>query len=202
MHEKLHSLLGAYMDDELHGRQLLEVEQHLATCETCQSELHELEQISTILHSVPEEVAMPSRQFTSRLMLALPRQEARYYPLAGRTRVWWLIPAILIGGWFFIQVVFTLANLVSAADASGLLGQATAWLGGTRDASWISVALSIFGGQLATSPVLSSLDRANLIGKDLLTGFLWQALVAILYLVWLISWWRGGRVQPSASNAE
>jgi anti-sigma factor RsiW len=202
MHEKFQNLMGAYMDGELHGRLLTELQEHLVNCGACQAELHSLEKIAGMLHSIPEETVMPAGQFASRLLMTLPRRETQPHPVAGRTRVWWFFPAALIGSWFFIQVVFTLANLVTAANASGLLGQAAAWLGETRDASWFSVAISLFGGQLATSPLLSSINSASVIGRELLTGFLWQALIAFLYLVWLISWWRGSLVQPSASIAE
>ena len=45
--------LSAYFDGELKGRQLQQVEEHLAECEACQAELESLHGLSVMLHEVP-----------------------------------------------------------------------------------------------------------------------------------------------------
>ena len=79
MHEDMRTLLNAYLDGELHGRRLDELETHLAACETCQEELREFSQVSEILHADHAVEAMPVERFVSQLTLRLsaPVQPAR-----------------------------------------------------------------------------------------------------------------------------
>ena len=49
MHEEMRTLLNAYLDGELHGRRLREMETHLAACADCRDELKELRLVSELL---------------------------------------------------------------------------------------------------------------------------------------------------------
>ena len=45
--------LNAYLDGELKGRRLYHVEEHLAYCEACRTELDSLQDLSALLQEVP-----------------------------------------------------------------------------------------------------------------------------------------------------
>ena len=55
--------LSAYLDGELKGRQLQQVEEHLAECEACQAELDSLQGLSGLLHEVPVRRVHSQRTF-------------------------------------------------------------------------------------------------------------------------------------------
>jgi len=98
----------------------------------------------------------------------------------------------LLGAWFFLRTIFTLTTAISAADASGLLGQASAWFtSGQSQAIWFAAITSLFGGQMsaAQQSTLSLFNQVSVFGGDLYSGFLWQALVVLLYWGWLAAWW-------------
>ncbi len=73
MHEDMRKLLNAYLDGELHGRRLLEMQAHLASCEACQIELKELRLVSDLLQASSAPEALPAERFVSQLTLSLPR---------------------------------------------------------------------------------------------------------------------------------
>ncbi len=189
MHDDMRTLLNAYLDGELHGRRLDELETHLAACETCQEELRELRQVSEILHADPAAEAMPVERFVSQMTLRLPRRVQPARSTKPRSLTWWLVPAGLFGTWIFVQTVFTISNVVSAANASGLLGSAFSWLGGGQESLWLSAASGLFGGQLTALPTLSLLNEVSVFGANLLGGFFIQAVIVLFYLAWLSAWW-------------
>jgi anti-sigma factor RsiW len=197
MHEDMRALLSAYLDGELHGTRLLEMEQHLPACEACRDELKELRLVSELLQAAPTPEFMPAERFASNLMLSLPRRSGRDLAPKPGSLVWWLIPAGLLTAWFFIQTVFSLTGAVSAAQMAGLLGQATRWLSGGQETIWFAAVTSLFGSQAAPAqPALSVLNTLNVYGVSLLDGFLWQALIVLLYWGWLSAWWIMRRPRP------
>jgi len=189
MHEELSTLLVAYLDGELHGQHLREMEIHLVSCAACREELRELRLISKLLQADPIPEFSPAERFVSQLNLRLPRRTLGDQPPKPGSLAWWLIPAGLIGAWFFVQTAFTLTGVVTAADMTGLLGQAAGWLGSGQESIWFSAATSLFGGQTVAQPMLSLLNNVSVFGANLLGGFLWQAGIALLYWVWLFIWW-------------
>jgi hypothetical protein len=196
MHEDMHSLLNAYLDGELHGRRLHEMETHLASCEACQDELQDLRQVSELLQADPITDAMPVERFVSQMTLMLPRRLQPIQSAKPGSLAWWLVPAGLFGTWIFVQTVFTLTNVLTAANASGLLGSAFTWLGGGQESIWLSAASGLFGGQLTTQPLLSLLNNVSVFGANLVGGFLLQAVIVLLYLAWLSAWWIRRQSRP------
>jgi len=191
MHAEMHILLNAYLDGELHGRQLQEMETHLGTCADCQAELRELRLVSGLLQAdstIPE--AAPVDRFVSQLNLSLPRRVESSLPPKRISWIWWLVPVGLLGAWAFVQTVFTLTDVVSVASLAGLLGDAFAWLGTGQEAIWLSTAIDVFGGQFMSQPFLSLLNNASIFSANLLAGFFWQAVIVVLYWAWLLFWWR------------
>ena len=197
MHEDMRALLSAYLDGELHGTRLLEMEHHLPDCEACRDELKELRLVSELLQAAPTPEFMPAERFASNLMLSLPRRSRRDLPPKPGTLFWWLVPAGLLVAWFFIQTVFTLASTLTAAQMTGLMGQAARWLSGGQETVWFAAVTSLFGSQAApVQPALSLLNTLNVFGMNLLDGFLWQALIVLLYWGWLSAWWLIRRPRP------
>ncbi len=192
MHEKLRNQLNAYLDGELHGVHLQEMQAHLESCEQCREELERLEGLSDLLKTAPTPEFKPLDQFISQMKLQLPRRERVDLPRRSVSPAWWLVPAGLIGAWFFIHTVFTLTNLVSAAETTGLLGQAANWLGSSGDALWFTATTSLLGRQVLTvQPTLSLLNTLNVFGFSIINGFFWQAVIVLLYWVWLAACWLG-----------
>jgi hypothetical protein len=103
----------------------------------------------------------------------------------------------LLAAWSFIQTVFTLTGVVTAAQLTGLLGQAAQWLNSGQQTVWFAAVSSLFGSQVGTAqPTLSLLNTLNVYSVDLLDGFLWQALIVLLYWGWLSIWWFRRRPHP------
>jgi anti-sigma factor RsiW len=190
MHDDMRTLLNAYMDGELHGTRLLEMKHHLASCESCRNELKELHLISDLLQAAPTPEFMPVERFVSNLALNLPRRNLRDLPSKPGSLAWWLIPAGLLGAWFFVQTVFILSNLVTAAQTTGLLGQSATLLSGGQQTAWFAAVSSFTGAQAGRlHATLSQLNALDIFGVNLLTGFLWQALIVVLYWGWLSVLW-------------
>ena len=191
MHEDMRALLSAYLDGELHGTRLLEMKLHLSACESCRNELKELRLVSDLLQAAPDPEFMPAGRFASNLMLTLPRRTMRDLPPKPGSLVWWLVPGVLLAAWFFVQTVFTLTGAVTAAQISGLLGS------GGQETIWFAAVTSLFGSQAAPAqPALSLLNTLTVTGTNLLDGFLWQALIVLLYWGWLSVWWLMRRPRP------
>jgi anti-sigma factor RsiW len=190
MHEDMRAMLNPYLDNELHGRRLLEFEFHLATCKSCQNELKELRLVSDLLKTAPEPEFMPADRFVSNLIMHLPRRDLYNPHSKPGSLAWWLIPAGLMGAWLFVQTAFSLTNLVMAVKATGMFGQAVAWFGGSQQTLWFSAATSLFERPVGgVQSALSLLNGLNIFGVNLLEGFLWQALIVLLYWGWLFAWW-------------
>jgi hypothetical protein len=166
---------------------------HLASCVICRNELKELRIVSDILKAAPAPQAVPVEHFVSQMTLNLPRRTLADRPPKPGSLAWWIVPAGLIGAWFFVQTLFTLTNTVTAIDLTGLLGKASIWLGGGQENIWLSAIANLFGGQ--TTGTVSLLNNVSVFGGGLLSGFLWQAAIVLLYWGWLAIWWlrRGPR---------
>jgi len=61
-----HSLLSAYLDDELTGIEMLEIREHLNVCGPCAEELQSVEGVKRLLSASP--VPEPSADFENRLV--------------------------------------------------------------------------------------------------------------------------------------
>jgi predicted anti-sigma-YlaC factor YlaD len=198
MHDDMRTLLNAYLDGELQGTRLLEMKLHLAACETCRNELKELRLVSDLLQAAPVPQFMPADRFVTNLNLRLPRRNWRDLPPRPFSLAWWLVPAGLLSAWFFVQTLFSLSNMASAAQVSGIFGQAANLLGGGgQQTLWYSAMTGLFGrAAVGATTTLPLLNQASVFGTNLLVGFLWQALIAFLYWGWMFAWWLYRRPRP------
>jgi hypothetical protein len=206
MHENLQNLLNAYLDGELQGRRLQVMQTHLESCKTCQNELKELRLISNLLQTDPMLEFLPVERFVSQLTLRLPRplvepvpphNPLRDRPMQSYSAAWWLMPAGLLGAWFFVQTVFSLTNLIIAMNMTGLLGQVDHWLVNGQVSLWF-ITLTSLSGELTTGmqTALSMLNNMTVFGTNLLSGFLWQAAIVLIYWGWLLTWFHRRGTQP------
>ena len=189
MHEEMRALLNAYLDGELHGWRLQEMETHLASCDTCRKELEELRLVSGWLQADTAIKAPSPDRFVSRLTLSLPRRPQHERTSKPIPLVWWLVPAGLLMAWVFIQTVYSLTDLVAVANLTGLLGNVSQWLGNGQESTWLSAATTFFGGQILAQPTLSLVNNISVTIFNLFSGFLWQAVIVLLYWAWLCLWW-------------
>ena len=204
MCEDMHALLNAYLDGELHGRRLMEVKDHLASCTACHNELQELRAVSDLLHAAPAPAFLPTERFVAQLTLQLPRRALGGRPSKSAAWAWWLVPAGLLATWFFLRTVFALTTAITVADATGLLGQSNAWFIGSQPLEvWFVAITSLFGSQMsaAQQSTFSLFNQVSVFGGDLFSGFLWQAVVVLLYWGWLAVWWLRRDRQPVKMTA-
>lgn len=185
-------ILSAYLDNELSEIRRQKVEAHLDECILCRSEYEGLQRISSLLRSAPAPEFTPADLFAARVALQLPREAAAVKPTKRASLLWWLAPVVLLGAWFFVQTALTLSSLVSALDSADLLGSAAQWLSdGTAHSLWFSALTDLFGGMIggAQQSALSTVDQLIAYGAETFSRFLWQAVIALLYLSWLAAWW-------------
>jgi hypothetical protein len=196
MHDDMCTLLNGYLDGELHGARLQEMQRHLTTCESCRRELMELRLVSELLRADPSPEFMPAERFVKNITLRLPRGTLHDLPPKPGSLAWWLVPAGLLGAWFFVQTVFALTDAVTAANLTGILGKAAIWLGGGHQMAWFTALTGLFGSQGGgVQSTLSLLNQVNVFGANLLKGFLWQVLIVLVYWLWLLVLWLYRRPQ-------
>jgi hypothetical protein len=177
------------------------VESHLTECAECRTELDELRGLFTLLReTAPAGKFISTERFVSNLTLNLPRQPEHSQPRRVFEIGWWLTPVGVLGTWLFLQVTFSLSSLVLKASNAGLLGNIFAGFQGNQpQTQWFATLTTWFGNQLGSSHmVFSSLNNADLFIHNLIVPFIWQAFLAVIYLVWLASWWF--RQQGQSSN--
>ena len=203
MTEHVKQWLNAYLDGELRGAYIDRVESHLAECAECSAELDGLRKLSSLLRdTAPVGDFISTERFVSNLTLNLPRQPEHSQPRKILEIGWWLTPVGILGTWLFLQVTFLLSRLVLTASDAGLLGNTFAvFKGNAPQAQWLEILTELFGSQPGfNQTVISTLNNADLFVQSQGSAFIWQALLAIIYLVWLASWWF--RQQDQSSNPE
>ena len=199
MHNELYPLLNAYLDGELRGKRLREMQAHLDACEICRAEWTELRRVSDLVRTAPAPRFTPAERFASNLTLSLPRRRQRVQPQRFPPLAWWLVPAGLLGLWFFLQTVFALTNVVHLANVGGLLGQTAPWLSdGQSQTVWFAVTSNLFGIQLTAGEqsALSLLNDVNIFGADLFQHLFWHSGLLLLCLGWIVAWRVWGEATP------
>lgn len=193
--------LNVYLDGELHGSQLQDVEAHLAECHACQVELDSLEKLSALLHKVPAPEFTPPERFAAQVRLRLPHQRI----VTPRRKLleisWWMIPVGLLAIWIFINTSFFIYDALSVANNFGLLTGVSNWMrfGVLGAADWSSTLGQIGvldGNSLALAASTETFTRTSL------TQITLQVSIALLYLSWIAIWWTHHQRQPRAHPLE
>jgi hypothetical protein len=206
MIEHITDLLGTYLDGELHGLRLRQVEDHLEKCAACRKELAELRDLSTLLQeTIPTEAFTSTDRFVANLMLNLPRRPETVSPRKPLGFIWWLVPVGVMGAWIFLRTVITVSTLVTTADLTGLFGNTAAWLqSNSLNSLWFSASMGLFGNQVQGSgrTALDLLNNFSVFGSSIIIQLAWQAGIALVYWVWLGLWWnrRKAIARPNLAN--
>ena len=193
--------LNAYLDGELKGRKLHQVEEHLASCEACRSELDSLRGVTMALGSDPAPEFPSLDRFAAQVNLLLPQRRTAS-PEPERFEIgWWMIPVGLMAVWVFISTAVLLGNMVSWADGFGLLGDtASAWISAPSDTPVFTSTLSQIGALSRNG--LPWAERSETYARNLFPQIIWQVAVALLYMIWLALWWARHTRQPQVVLLE
>ena len=198
--------LGAYLDGELNLHRRQRVEAHLKDCVICRSEFEGLQQVSHLLQTAPAPEFLPVEQFTARLALQLPRREFAEKPAKRLSLLWWLVPAVLLIAWFFIQTLLSVNGVISVMNQANLVEDTARFFSQSSSPSlWFSTVIDLFGSSLDGTQIsaLMFLDRLGALRADIFGQFIWQATIALLYLTWLAVWWiRSGSRQIKMNGSR
>lgn len=181
-------LLNAYLDGELHGSHLEQLEVHFKDCASCRDELERLRRVSRLLQAAPAPQVTPPARFASQLTLQLPRRDLKNEKHRGPTLIWWLAPVILLGAWYLTQAAIVMDGAVNLFAQSGMLQQAVPGLAVSPDHSlWFNSTMEVFGNQLSEPgrTTLALIDLGDLFRADMAIQLFWQIAVAVLYWAWL-----------------
>jgi len=182
--------LGAYLDGELSNNRLRRVQAHLDACEVCREELEGLRRLSQTLQSAHAPEFPLVDQFATHVTLQLSHAEIKQEKRVAL--LWWLIPAVLLAAWFFLQVVLTLSGFVSLLDSANLLGGLGQYIsGGSQQTLWFVAITNLFGESLgeAQQVTLSIANQLSIFISESIGRFFWQGVISLLYLGWLAVWW-------------
>jgi len=180
--------LNAYYDGELTGRRLHQVEEHLAECEVCQTELESLQSLSGLLHEVPVPEFTSPERFATQVNLLLPHKpiavpENKLFEIG-----WWLLPVGLLAGWVFVSTAGLVSDMVSTANQIGVLTNVSGWINfGSADSVYWSNTLGQLGVLRGSS--VNWADSIELFTRASLPQFMLHVSIAIAYLSWLAVWW-------------
>lgn len=188
MSEHVSEYLGAYLDGELHGRQLQKIEAHMTECPTCQGEYVSLQALSATL----QEAAMPEftspERFAANVALRLPHK--LNIPLHRKVQniSWWLVPVGLIATWIFISTAGLISDWITTANDLGLLSSAATWLVPGTPAA---ISYSDLLGQLGffDQGNWQWLTLSESFTRTAISNVFWQVSIASLYLCWIAIWW-------------
>lgn len=180
--------LNAYLDGELRGHRLHQVEEHLAECKACQVELRSLQDLSGLLHKVPAPEFTSPERFATQVNLLLPQRpvtapSSRLFEIG-----WWMIPVGLLAAWAFVSTTSIVSNMISAANNFGLVDSANTLLisGASDPVNWIST-LGQFGFLEGNN--LQWFKMTENYSRNVIPQFVWRVSIALLYLTWIAIWW-------------
>ena len=207
MTEHVTEWLSAFLDGELNGLRLRQVQDHLARCAACRAELKELQSLSLMLKQAEPAVAyQPVDRFIAELTLMLPRREGvPPSPNKWENIGWWLAPIGAVTAFVFLQVGPTFSALISTANAAGLLDGAASWFSnGPQHSAWFLASLGLFGSHLTGNglTLLNVLDGLGVLRSDLSVQLAWQAGFGLLYWAGLIFWWTRLAGQTPTHSSE
>ena len=179
--------LNAYLDGELKGKRLHQVEEHLAECDACQAEFESLQGISSLLQEVPAGEFIANETFVSQVNLLLPQRPV----VSTRHKVlefgWWMVPVGLLTIWIFISTTILVSDVVSAANNFGLLDNVNLLASDTSNNAYWTSTLGQFG--LLQGDNLQWAETTESISRNLIPQIVLQVSIALLYLTWIAIWW-------------
>lgn len=174
--------LEAYYDGQLHGAQQKRIAAHLEICTECRAKLARLERLSALLGEVPvPKGQLTPERFTAQVRLQLQPREA-----PARRRHHWVIPALLVGAWAFLEAVWVVS--------SGLLIALTLGLGKRLGVTWLQSTGGLNPWQLPQAVEQGwhgALPLFSFLASSLLSALMPLALlggISILFWGWWAAW--------------
>ncbi len=206
MPDHVNNWINAYLDGELRGSRLAQVESHLDECAECRAELASLQALSGLLHEAPLPDFPSAKRFAANVVLGLPRKPETPLGRKALEVAWWLVPVALTAAWVFVQTTLLLSDWIGAAGRLGLLETpASAWLTPAAPQETLLSALLSQTGVLGGSGV-QLLRSVSAFFDSTLVQIVWQVSIGLLYLAWIASWWarlsRRGYGQPLAAGSR
>lgn len=192
--------LNAYLDGELHGNRLHQVEAHLAECEVCQAELESLERVSSLLQEVPAPGFTSPERFATQVNLRLPHQKGTSTRKEILEIGWWMIPVGLLAAWVFVGTSFVVSDVLSVASNLGLMSNVSSWMIGALNIADWSATLGQFG--ILSGNSLSWAEATETFTRTSLPLMSLQVSIALLYLSWIAIWWARRTRQGSGQLLE
>jgi hypothetical protein len=185
--------LGPYHDGELSGRQVRQVEAHLAQCATCRAELERLRQLSALLRESPaaKDITPPER-FVAQVGLRLPRRPEQPAWQRGLEMGWRAVPAGLLGAWAFVQTVFIVGGVVFSAIRMGLADDLGApFLLSSQSGLWLNQLLRLSDPSPSDVGriIFDVLSSGGPLGWGVTLSLVLLVVIGLLYWSWLASWW-------------
>jgi anti-sigma factor RsiW len=163
MNEHVNGWLMAYYDGELGEHRARIVAAHLETCASCRAELAKLDALRKMLQDAPQaQELMKPQQFIANLGLRLPDRPNRPTWRRWLSALWQSIPILLLLTWAFSQALLLVISLGGMALDLGL---GSALPNGLSDISPPS--------PMHTLPLSLGLS----------------ALIGLMLLSWVASWW-------------
>ena len=191
MSDHVQEWLNAYLDGELVGWRLERIENHLAGCSECRTELEALRRLSHMVQQVPLPGSLPSAErFAAQVMLRLPRRQARTNQGSMPQMGWYLAPAALLVAWAFLQAVSWLSTGIWTAGEIGLLGDTAAWLTPEAQGTGMLTGALQWLGVMPGGTMQQIAGMSEGLGWNLLLQLVLEGGLALLYLGWLVTWWQ------------
>jgi len=193
--------LNAYLDRELKGNRLQQVEEHLAACAVCQADLDSLQSLSGLLHEGPAPDFPSPERFATQVNLLLP-QKRTSTPKNQLFEVgWWMIPVGLLAVWVFISTAALLGDAMNVAKNFGILDSTTAsFISAPSETAEVTSTLGQFG--MLQGKSLQWAEMTENLTRGLFPQIVLQVAVAFLYLTWLAVWWTRHTRQASGLLLE
>ena len=193
--------LDAYYDGELNTRLSQKVNNHLASCPTCQAAFQDMQQLSEHLkaYSLPDFI--PEERFAAQVVLCLPREQEKPFPEKAIQVGWWLIPVFLLSAGIVNHAIVAINNALQIASRMGWTPSAAAITIPTLTLeSLFSMLLNTLGSLLPAS--LQWFKITDHIIQLILSNFFLQLALGILYLCWITLWWINHTRQGSGQSTE
>jgi hypothetical protein len=113
---------------------------------------------------------------------------------------WWMIPVGLLAAWIFISTAGLISNMISAADAFGLLGSASALNSDIHETAILTSRLGQVGVLQGSN--LQWAESTESFTRNVLPQFIWQVSIALMYLTWIAIWWARQTLQEQGQLLE
>ncbi len=193
MTEHVTHWLTAFTDGELSPRRAAQVEAHLAECQSCQTELENLQSLSLLLAEVPAASNLtPPETFVAQVGLQLPRKSSPNALQRTLRTSWRLAPIGLLGTWAFIQAVLIVSGLINIVlrvfpGGDQLIASLPNQNGAGLFSQFNIPEFTLFEVGAARFGIFPGIISP--LGWGLLLNFGVSIIIGLLYLSWIASWW-------------